>query len=146
LARFFGRYEHSLDIKGRVILPARFRRELGTAALLTKNDDRCLALWTQEAFEQKLSEMEVLQQEGRDQRNLVRVWAQGATEVEIDRQGRMAIPGFLREFARLEGDVLINGAINRVELWDPSVWEERIAPSERRLTEEDDPQQTIQQD
>jgi MraZ protein len=90
--------------------------------------------------------MEVLQQEGRDQRNLVRVWAQGATEVEIDRQGRMAIPGFLREFARLEGDVLINGAINRVELWDPSVWEERIAPSERRLTEEDDPQQTIQQD
>jgi MraZ protein len=120
-------------MKGRVILPARFRRELGTTALLTKNDDRCLALWTQDAFEQKLSEMEVLQQEGRDQRNLVRVWAQGATEVEIDRQGRMAIPGFLREFARLEGEVLINGAINRVELWDPSVWEE-------------DPQQTIQQD
>ena len=146
MARFFGRYEHSLDIKGRVILPARFRRELGTTALLTKNNDRCLALWTQDAFEKKLSEMEVLQEEGRDQRNLARVWAQGATEVEIDRQGRMAIPGFLREFARLEGEVLINGAINRVELWDPSVWEERIAPSERRLTEEDDPQQTIQQD
>ena len=146
VARFFGRYEHSLDSKGRVILPVRFRGDLGITTLVTKYSDRCLALWTDDEFEKKLAEMELLQQVGRDERNMARVWAQGAAEVEIDRQGRMAIPVFLRDYARLDGEVLINGAINRVELWNPSVWEERIAPSERRLTEEDDPQQTIQQD
>ena len=144
MARFFGRYEHSLDVKGRVILPARFRGDLGSHAFLSKHNERCLALWTPEEFDKKLSEMELLQESGRAERNLARVWAAGSTEVEIDRQGRLAIPATMREFARLGGDVLVMGAINRVELWDPSEWSERVEPSERQLTEEEDTPNTPQ--
>lgn len=145
MARFFGRYEHSLDVKGRVILPVRFRGDLGSHAYLTKHHERCLALWTPEEFDKKLSEMELLQETGRAERNLARVWAAGSTEVEIDRQGRLAIPATMRDFARLEGDVLVMGAINRVELWDPSAWSQRIEPSERQLTEEEDIPNTPQE-
>ncbi|HLK42550.1 MAG TPA: division/cell wall cluster transcriptional repressor MraZ [Thermoleophilia bacterium] len=144
MARFFGRYEHSLDAKGRVILPARFRAELGTRAFLSKHNERCLALWTPEEFDKKLAEMELLQETGRAERNLARVWAAGSAEVEIDRQGRLAIPATMREFARLEGDVLVMGAINRVELWDPPLWSEQVEPSERQLTEEEDTPNTPQ--
>ncbi len=145
MARFFGRYEHSLDAKGRVILPARFRGDLGTRAYLSKHNEGCLALWTPEEFDKKLAEMELLQETGRAERNLARVWAAGSTEVEIDRQGRLAIPATMREFAQLEGDVLVMGAINRVELWDPSEWSERVGPSERQLTEEEDTPNTPQE-
>ncbi|HZU74627.1 MAG TPA: hypothetical protein VE990_17855 [Acidimicrobiales bacterium] len=135
MARFFGRYEHSLDQKGRVILPARFRAAFERGGFLTQFHDRCLALWTQEEFENLMTAMQERATQGRSDRNLARVWAAGSHEVEVDRQGRMAIPAHLRDFARLEGDVLINGAIERVELWNPSVWNEFVAPEESRLTE-----------
>ena len=137
-ARFFGRYEHALDVKGRVILPARFRASFGPQAFLTQYQDRCLALWTPDEFEQQMAEMERLQDQGRSERNLARLWASGSTEVEIDRQGRVAIPAYLREFARLDGAVLVNGAINRVELWNPAEWASRVLPAESQLTEEPD--------
>jgi MraZ protein len=67
------------------------------------------------------------------------LWASSSHEVEIDRQGRMAIPAHLRQFATLEGDVLVNGAIDRIELWNPTVWSERVEPEERWfLGDEDD--------
>ena len=145
MARFFGKYEHSLDVKGRVILPARFRGDLGGRAFLSQYLERCLALWTQEEFEKKLAEMEQLEELGSAERNLARLWAAGSTEVEIDRQGRLAIPAPMREYARLNSDVVVTGAINRVELWAPSVWLEKVAPSERRLTEEEDTPTTPQE-
>jgi MraZ protein len=135
VARFFGRYEHSLDLKGRVILPARFRAAFERGGFLTQFHDRCLALWTPEEFENLMGSMQEKASQGRSDRNLARVWAAGSHEVEVDRQGRMAIPGHLREFARLEGDVLISGAIDRVELWNPETWNEHVAPEESRLTE-----------
>ena len=64
-ARFFGRYEHSLDVKGRVILPARFRASFGPQAFLSQYQDRCLALWPADEFEKQMTEMEVLQEQGR---------------------------------------------------------------------------------
>jgi len=145
-ARFFGRYEHALDAKGRVILPARFRASFGTVAFLTQYQDRCLALWTADEFEQQMAEMERLQDQGRSERNLARLWASGSTEVEIDRQGRVAIPAYLREFARLDGAVLVNGAINRVELWNPAEWAARVLPAESQLTEEPDTRDDRQTD
>jgi MraZ protein len=134
-ARFFGRYEHALDAKGRVILPARFRASFGPQAFLTQYQDRCLALWTPDEFEQQMADMERLQGQGPSERNLARLWASGSTEVEIDRQGRFAIPAYLREFAGLDTGVLVNGAINRVELWNPSEWASRVLPAESQLTE-----------
>ncbi len=135
MARFFGRYEHSLDPKGRVILPAKFRGEFERGGFLSQYRDRCLALWAPEDFEKQIRTMEEAQEQGRDERNLARLWAAGTQEVEVDRQGRIAIPQHLREFARLDGDVLVNGALNRVELWSPSVWAEKVQPSERAMAE-----------
>lgn len=133
--RFFGRYEHSLDAKGRVILPARFRSQFGTAAYLSKYHERCLALWTPDEFDAQMAEMEASQQRGPAERNLARVWAHGSAEVEIDRQGRLPIPAHLREFARLEDAVVIAGTLNRVELWNPSEWEARVQPAEVEFTD-----------
>jgi MraZ protein len=133
-ARFFGRYEHSLDVKGRLILPSRFRTLIGPQAFLSQYQDRCLALWTPEEFEKQMAEMERLQDQGPVQRNLARIMASGSTDVDIDRQGRLAIPAYLREFALLETGVLVIGALNRVELWNPGEWETTVLPAEAELT------------
>ncbi len=135
MARFFGRYEHSLDLKGRIILPAKFRSPFDHGGYLTQYYDRCLALWTPEEFEKQMVQMQQSQGEGPAERNLARVWASGTQEVDVDRQGRIAIPQHLRDFARLDGDVLVQGAIDRVELWSPVVWTEKVEPAERALTE-----------
>ena len=138
MARFFGRYEHSLDPKGRVILPAKFRAAFDSGGFLTQFHDRCLALWTPDEFETQMRGMQESQELGREQRNLARVWASGSAEVDVDKQGRMPIPQHLREFARLDGDVLVIGAIDRVELWSPAQWAAKVEPSEGLLTEDEE--------
>jgi transcriptional regulator MraZ len=75
---------------------------------------------------------------GRTNRNRARLWAANSHEVEIDRQGRMAIPSHLREFASLDGDVLVHGAIDRVELWNPSTWRERVMPEEQWFLDDEE--------
>ena len=138
MARFFGRHEHSLDPKGRVILPAKFRQSFERGAYLTQFRGRCLALWTPEEFETQTKLMQQAQAGSRAERDLARVWAAGTEEVDIDRQGRLAIAPHLREYARLVDAVLVNGAMERVELWNPDVWAQKLAAAERQLTEEDD--------
>ncbi|HEY3943329.1 MAG TPA: division/cell wall cluster transcriptional repressor MraZ [Acidimicrobiales bacterium] len=136
MAGFVGRYEHSLDTKGRVILPAKYRAAFEHGGYLTENQEGCLALWTPGEFERQMQAIHERSSEGRAQRNRARLWASTSHEVEIDRQGRMPIPLHLREFAALEGDVLVHGAIDRVELWSPTTWEERVRPDERWLLED----------
>ena len=140
MARFFGRYEHSLDAKGRVILPSKFRAPFDQGGYLTQYRDGCLALWTPEEFEAQLVHLQESAGEGKPQRNLARVFAGGTQEIEIDRSGRMPIHPSLREFAGLESEaaVLVLGAIDRVELWRPATWQEKVAPSEAQLMEEED--------
>jgi len=135
VARFIGRYEHSLDAKGRVILPVKFRAPFERGGFLSQYHDGCLALWTPEEYDRQLEAMQEASVQGRDQRNLARVWAQGSTEVEVDRSGRMAIPAYLRQWAQLDSEVLVMGAIGRVEIWSPAVWEERVLPTERQLAD-----------
>ena len=137
MARFFGRFEHGLDAKGRVILPAKFRVHFEHGGYLSQYHDGRLALWTPDEFEKRMVEMQTSASEGPSERNLARVWASGSSEVEIDRQGRMPIPGHLREFAGLDGDVLVHGVIDRVEIWNPAVWDQRVKPMEQRLIEGD---------
>jgi MraZ protein len=134
---FVGRYEHSLDTKGRVILPAKFRADFERGGYVTENREGCLALWTPGEFDRQMQAMQEQASAGRTERNRARMWAASSHEVEIDRQGRMAIPAHLREFASLDGEVLVCGAIDRVELWNPAVWRERVAPAERWFLEDD---------
>jgi MraZ protein len=135
VARFFGRYEHSLDDKGRVILPSKFRGPFEHGGYLTEYQDGCLSLWTPDEFELQMESMLQRASAGKSDRNLARLWASTSHEVEVDRQGRMAIPSHLREFAALVGDVLVHGAIDRVELWNPGLWSQKVQPEEQRLTE-----------
>ena len=135
---FVGRYEHSLDAKGRVILPAKFRAAFERGGYLAENREGCLALWSLGEFERQMAAMQERAAAGRLDRNRARFWASNAQEVEVDRQGRMAIMARLREFARLETDVLVIGAIDRIELWNPAVWEERVQPSEQWFLEDEE--------
>ena len=130
MAGFVGRFEHSVDAKGRIILPARFRPSFERGGFLTANLEGCVALWTPGEFERQMAEMLEGSKADRSGRNRARVWASNSAEVEVDRQGRMAVPANLRELAQLESDVLIVGAIDRIELWNPNRWEERVRPAE----------------
>ena len=123
-ARFYGNHEHTLDAKGRVILPARFREPFRDGAFLTKLPDGGLGVWTRQEFDRRTAAMLEKGRQGQVERNVARVWAAGAFEVAPDGQGRLAIPAGLRSFARLEGDVVVNGAINHVELWNAAKWAE----------------------
>jgi MraZ protein len=138
VAGFVGRYEHSIDVKGRVILPVKFRAAFERGGYLTENREGCLALWTPGEFERQMAAMQERAGEGRANRNRARLWAATSHEVEIDRQGRMPIPLHLREFASLQGDVLVHGAIDRVELWDPVAWDQRVRPDERWMLDDED--------
>ena len=137
MAGFVGRNEHSLDTKGRVILPAKFRPSFEHGGFLTQHSEGCLALWTPAEFERQMDAMQESAALGKPERNRARVWASSSAEVEIDRQGRMPIPAHLREFAKLEAEVLVLGVIDRVELWDPTAWAEKVLPEESWLLGDD---------
>jgi MraZ protein len=137
VAGFVGRFEHSLDTKGRVILPAKFRSQFEHGGYLTQHSEGCLALWTPGEFERQMEVMQERSASGRSDRNRARLWASNSADVEIDRQGRMPIPSHLREFAQLETEVLVHGAIDRVELWNPTAWSERVQPEESWLLEDE---------
>jgi MraZ protein len=133
-----GRFEHTLDSKGRVILPAKFRASFERGGYLSENREGCLALWTPGEFERQMATMQEQAGGGRTGRNRARLWAANSSDVEIDRQGRMAVPAHLRSFANLESEVLVHGAIDRVELWNPAVWESRVAPDEQWFLADED--------
>jgi len=135
VARFIGRYEHSLDAKGRVILPVKYRADFERGGFLSQHSEGCLALWTPDEFDLQLEVNRARAEQGRADRNLSRVWSSGSAEVEVDKSGRMPIPAYLRAFAKLETEVLVIGAIDRVELWSPAVWDEKVLPSEQDLQE-----------
>jgi MraZ protein len=130
---FLGEHSHSLDSKGRIILPARFREQLANA-FVTSEVDGCLGIWPPEEFEQRAGEMKERSRGSAEDRNVARFFFAGAQESSPDRNGRIALPQHLREFAHLQRDVVINGAWDHVEIWDAAIWRERKASGERALS------------
>ena len=121
---FMSEYSHSIDAKGRVIIPAKFRDELGETFVVTQGLDGCLFVFPNSewpAFEEKLK---ALPMANKDARKFVRFFLAGAALAEVDKQGRILIPSVLREFAALEKDVVLVGVGTRVEIWDKKRWEE----------------------
>ena len=117
-----GEYEHSLDAKGRLIMPAKLRQDIGEKFILTKGLDGCLfAFSTQEwiNFEEKLKSLPL---SDKNARSFVRFFLAGATECEIDKQGRFLIPNNLRVVAGLEKEAVIIGVGTRLEIWDKNTW------------------------
>jgi MraZ protein len=131
VARFFGSYEHSLDPKGRVILPARLRVHFTQPGFLTPHLEGCLALWRSEDFDREVELQLAAAESDVATRNRVREWASNVFEADVDKQGRMAVPPNLRAYAALdlEQPVLIVGMINRVEFWSPDAWSARLLDS-----------------
>ncbi len=117
-----GEYEHSLDAKGRLIMPAKIREDIGEKFIVTKGLDGCLFGFSQNEwtnFEEKLKTLPLTNKNARD---FVRFFLSGAIECEIDKQGRFLIAGNLREFAGLEKEVVIIGVLNKIEIWSKEKW------------------------
>ena len=119
-----GEYEHSLDVKGRLIMPAKLRQDIGETFIITKGLDGCLFAFSQEEWLNFETKLKGLPLSDKNARNFVRFFLSGATECEIDKQGRFLIAGKLREVAKLDKDVTIIGAGTRIEIWDKAKWEE----------------------
>ena len=121
-----GEYAHSVDAKGRVIMPAKFRDELGTSFVVTRGLEGCLSVYTQEGWARFATGMQKLQASKENVRAFKRFLFGSAAELEFDKQGRILLPQVLREFAGLEKEVVMVGVANRVEIWSKERWQECI--------------------
>lgn len=132
---FLGEYQHSLDSKGRIIIPSRFREELGSNFVATKGLDQCIFLYTLEEWkviEQKIHSLPFTRA---DVRAFARFFFSGASELEIDKQGRSVLPTNLRNYAHIEKELMIIGAGSRVEIWSVEKWEDYQSIAASRFEE-----------
>lgn len=125
-----GEYQHSLDDKGRIIVPAKFREGLDGRCVVTRGLDQCLFLYPGAEWERLEEKLKQLPLTKGDARAFVRFFFSGATDVELDKQGRIMIPANLREYAGLTKDVVAIGVSTRVELWSKDIWEKYMAEAE----------------
>ena len=124
---FMGEYNHTIDAKGRLIIPAKFREALGDEFVVTKGMDGCLFVFDNsewQAFAEKLRSLPMIDKEVRQ---FTRFFLAGAASVEVDKQGRILLPSVLREFAGLTKDVVLVGVGSRAEIWDKSRWIENTS-------------------
>lgn len=120
---FMSEYNHTIDAKGRLIIPSKFRESLGDEFVVSKGMDGCLFVYANNdwnAFEQKLTSLPLINKEARQ---FARFFLAGAAQVELDKQGRILLPAGLRAFAGLEKDVVLVGVGSRVEIWSSERWE-----------------------
>ncbi len=119
-----GEYSHTIDAKGRIILPADFRQELGLTFIITKGLDNCLFLYGQQAWDELSAKLRALPLAKPEARALVRFFFAGARTLECDKQGRFLVPANLRTYAGigLKGDVVLTGADSRIEVWSQENW------------------------
>ena len=121
---FMGEYNHIIDAKGRLIIPARFRELLGEEFILTKGLDGCLSIYPMDAWEAFETKLRALPLTNKTARTFTRFFVAGATNCELDRQGRILVPQTLREFAGLEKEVVLTGNLDRIEIWSKEKWSE----------------------
>ena len=120
---FMGEYNHTIDAKGRLIVPSKFRETLGDTFVVTKGLDGCLFVYDNQewnAFEEKLKSLPITNKEARQ---FARFFLAGAAEVEVDKQGRILVPNILREFAQINKEVVLIGVASRIEIWSKERFE-----------------------
>ena len=133
---FLGQYQHSLDEKGRVILPAKFRGQLEGGAYMARGLDGCVCVYPTDEWERVSNNMRELATRGTQERQAARSFFAGAAEVTPDRQGRVPVPVHLRDFAglSLERDVVVAGVLSRIEIWDAQKWAAREQEGEQVIS------------
>ena len=120
---FLGEYTHTLDDKGRLAIPARFRAELADGLYLTRGLDRCLVIWPPDAWRAMAERLNALSPWRGDARRLQRLFFSGAVNAVPDKLGRIVVPEYLREYAGLTGEVVVVGVSDRVEVWSGEQWQ-----------------------
>jgi len=127
---FLGEYQHSLDAKGRIILPSKFRARLAEGCVLTRGQETCLAVYPKEEFDRIATRLSTTSQGSVTARNFLRMFFSGAHEEVPDKQGRVIVPEHLRAYATLERDVTVIGTGTKLEIWDRATWEEQLQRTE----------------
>ena len=121
---FMGEYSHSIDDKGRLIIPSRFREELGNSFVLTRGMDGCICIYPETEWKVLETKLRSLPLTNRSAREIVRFLVSGAAACELDKQGRILVPQALREYAGLEKEVVLAGNLERIEIWNKERWGE----------------------
>ena len=127
---FMGEYKHNMDKKGRVIIPASFRDDLGDKFVMTRGLDNCLFVYPREEWEILENKLTSLPITNKSSRTFVRFFFSGATECNFDKQGRISIPINLRDYADLDKEIVIIGLANRIELWASTNWDGYLSEAE----------------
>jgi MraZ protein len=140
---FLGEYQHSVDDKGRLVMPSKFRHRLSDGVVVTKGQEHCLYVFPADRWEIEVERVNRLPRTNRRNRNYARSFFGSANDQELDKQGRIVLPQPLRAFADLDKDVVIVGVSDRLEIWDTEAWEalsgeadELYADIEEALSEE----------
>ncbi len=119
---FIGEYYHSVDVKGRMNIPVKFRELLGDTFVVTRGLDQCLSIYPLDAFEAFAQKLQALPISDKNARKFVRYFMSGAVECELDKQGRILLSQPLRQFANISKDVVIIGNGTTIEIWDSEIW------------------------
>lgn len=132
---FIGEYQHTIDDKGRLAIPVKFRSELAKGAVITRGLDNCLFLYTLEEWKNLADKLSKLPIGQANTRAFSRLMLAGAMDVEPDKQGRIIIPDYLRKFGKISKKVILAGLYNRIEIWDEEEWEKFKSGAEKGSTE-----------
>lgn len=135
---FLGTHTPRLDEKGRLILPAKFREELANGLVLTRGQERCIYVFSQQEFEQVHEQMRAAPISSRQARDYIRVFLSGASDEVPDKQGRITIPQALRSYAGLDRELAVIGAGSRAEIWDAAAWDRYLEEKENSFSETDE--------
>ncbi len=130
-----GEFKHNLDLKGRMAIPAKFREELKSGAIITRGLDNCLFIFTNKEWEVLAQKLMALPLAQSNSRAFARLMLSGAMDVELDAQGRILVPDYLRQYANLKKQVVVTGLYNRIEVWDAEEWGKYKAKTENSSDE-----------
>ncbi|WP_121639954.1 division/cell wall cluster transcriptional repressor MraZ [Virgibacillus sp. Bac330] len=132
---FMGEFQHNIDAKGRIIVPSKFRDQLGDSFVVTRGLDQCLFVYPMEEWNILEGKLKKLPLTKKDARAFTRFFFSGAVECEIDKQGRINIPQSLRNYAGIEKECVVIGVSNRIEIWSSEQWESYVTDSEESFAE-----------
>lgn len=130
-----GEYQHTIDAKGRLIVPSKFRAHLDGKFVVTRGLDNCLFVYPRDEWKSLEEKLRTLPVTKKDARAFTRFFFSGATEVELDKQGRINIPPSLRSYAKVTKDCVVIGVSNRIEIWAKHLWDVYYAESEESFND-----------
>ena len=132
---FIGEYKHTIDEKGRMAVPAKFRGTLGERSIITRGLEKCLFIFNASEWEEFAKKLVALPMAQANSRAFARFILGGAMEVELDSQGRILLPDYLRTYAHLKKQAVVTGLYNRIEVWDEDAWNTYKAETESHSDE-----------